>query len=181
MACALVWLRGPDSLLQAVVGFGLVIPSVAGSHLLMNLRDAYYHPTGETTIGRSDYSRTGIGEVPTFYRGKDVFANEGRHHINGELDTSWALDSTQVWKYDLPLERYFHTDRQTYVGLQVFRISRAPRSSSHYRLYIHFLANTNDSIPRRHAYRKVNEHIYITHRIHSHKHSDRSTQSDSNE
>jgi len=100
MACALVWLRGPDSLLQAVVGFGLVISSVAGSHLLMNLRDAYSHPTGETTIGRSDYSRADFGEVPTVHRGKNIFANEGRHHINGELDTSWALDSTQVRKYN---------------------------------------------------------------------------------
>jgi hypothetical protein len=96
MACALVWLKGPDSLLQAVVGFGLVIPSVAGSHLLMNLRDAYYHPTGEMTIGRSNYSRTDIGELPTFNRGKYSLDNGGRHRVKGELDTSWALDSTQV-------------------------------------------------------------------------------------
>ncbi|KAG8836182.1 hypothetical protein FRC17_009525 [Serendipita sp. 399] len=45
MVCSLIWLKGPDSLLQAVAGFGLVIPSVAGSHLLLNLRDAYYRPT----------------------------------------------------------------------------------------------------------------------------------------
>lgn len=93
MACALVWLRGPDSLLQAVVGFGLVIPSVAGSHLLLNLRDAYYHPTGETTIGRSNWS-TGVGEVPTFNNNSQP--TSGGKHTKGELDTSWALDSAQV-------------------------------------------------------------------------------------
>lgn len=96
MACALVWLKGPDSLLQAVVGFGLVIPSVAGSHLLMNLRDAYYHPTGETTIGRSDYSRHDIGELPLFNRGKDILDSGQRYRVKGNLDISWALDSAQV-------------------------------------------------------------------------------------
>ena len=132
MACALVWLRGPDSLLQAVVGFGLVIPSVASSHLLLNLRDAYYHPTGETTIGRSDYSRTGFGEVPTVHRGKDIFANEGRHHINGELDTSWALDSTQVRKYNYASRVVFinacRTTNLSYQpNLQVFQPFQALR------------------------------------------------------
>jgi hypothetical protein len=78
-----------DSLLQAVVGFGLVIPSVAASHLLLNLRDAYYHPNGVTTAGAS---RT--YDLPTFNRGRD-FLDTSRLGKNGELDTQWALDPAQ--------------------------------------------------------------------------------------
>ncbi|PVG03956.1 hypothetical protein CPB86DRAFT_793307 [Serendipita vermifera] len=92
VACSVIWLKGPDSLLQAVVGFGLVIPSVAASHLLINLRDAYYHPTGVTTAGAS---RT--YDLPTFNRPRDFPASGGRSHVrkDGDLDTQWALDATQ--------------------------------------------------------------------------------------
>ncbi|KAG9058778.1 hypothetical protein FS842_003567 [Serendipita sp. 407] len=63
MVCSLIWLKGPDSLLQAVAGFGLVIPSVAGSHLLLNLRDAYYNQTASlltNTITNNNQRTTNV-------------------------------------------------------------------------------------------------------------------------
>ena len=69
-----------DSLLQAVVGFGLVIPSVAGSHLLLNLRDAYYHPSGVTTA--STGSRT--YDLPAFNRSADNSAKNGKGCVLSE-------------------------------------------------------------------------------------------------
>lgn len=102
MICSLIWLKGPDSLLQAVVGFGLVIPSVAGSHLLLNLRDAYYHPTGITTASTG----TRTYDLPTFNRSVDNSAKNGKgpkkrdwftRSVAGgrQLDTEWALDPEQ--------------------------------------------------------------------------------------
>jgi len=109
MVCALIWLKGPDSLLQAVAGFGLVIPSVAGSHLLLNLREAYYQPPGSsvttanstgwrTATGAGAGKRTGSGKtggLGTFGRSKDILASGGRHRV-AQLDTQWALDPDHV-------------------------------------------------------------------------------------
>ena len=103
MVCSLIWLQGPASLLQAVVGFGLVIPSVAGSHLLLNLRDAYYHPSGNITTANttgwtaSVNPKGGSGKkgTPTFGRSKNILASGGRHQV-AQLDTQWALDPEQV-------------------------------------------------------------------------------------
>jgi hypothetical protein len=75
-----------------VVGFGLALPSVAASHLLLNLREAYYHPNGATTGGAS---RT--HDLPTFNHGNQAYASGGRYRTQkiGEFDTQWALDSAQ--------------------------------------------------------------------------------------
>jgi hypothetical protein len=102
MVCSLIWLKGPDSLLQAVVGFGLVIPSVAGSHLLLNLREAYYHPSDSeiTTANSTGWTvsafKGGKKRTPTFGRSKNIVASGGRHHVS-QLDTRWALDPDQVY------------------------------------------------------------------------------------
>lgn len=99
MVCSLIWLKGPNTLLQAVVGFGLVIPSVAGSHLLLNLRDAYYHPSGSrgvTTANTTGWTAsTNVKKgTPTFGRSHDILASGGRHQV-AQLDTQWALDPEQ--------------------------------------------------------------------------------------
>jgi hypothetical protein len=84
--------------LQAVVGFGLAIPSVAGSHLLLNLREAYYHPTGETTFGRTY-------DLPTFgNKSANLTGVIGARRTKPgfELDTNWAMDPSLV-SQTLPL------------------------------------------------------------------------------
>jgi hypothetical protein len=119
MVCSLIWLKGPDSLLQAAVGWGLVIPSVAGSHLLLNLREAYYNPgggissttdgTGWTTTTENHTTRGGDPckshggggggggggkkrrRTAIFGRSEDILASGGRHRVP-QLDTLWALD-----------------------------------------------------------------------------------------
>ena len=104
MVCSLIWLKGPNSLLQAVVGFGLVIPSVAGSHLLLNLREAYYYPpdseitTDSSTWWTGSAFKGGSGgkkRMSTFGRSKNIVASGGRHHVR-QFDTRWALDPDQV-------------------------------------------------------------------------------------
>ena len=62
---------------------GLAVPSVLGSHLLLNLRDAYYKPYGVETL------TTHTLELPIVHR----VAKETRA---GSMDTRWALYPSQV-------------------------------------------------------------------------------------
>lgn len=120
MVCSLIWLKGPSSLLQAVVGFGLALPSIAGSHLLLNLRDAYYHPAGSvavTTAQTTGWAMSGNAhglpnpkggttatgstsywgkkhKASAFGHSRNILASGGRHQV-GQLDTQWALDPEQ--------------------------------------------------------------------------------------
>jgi hypothetical protein len=79
-----------------------VIPSVAGSHLLLNLRDAYYRPpdSEETSADNGTWwtasaAKGGKEPVSTFGRLKNIVASGGRHRV-AQLDTRWALDPDQV-------------------------------------------------------------------------------------
>ncbi|KIM24273.1 hypothetical protein M408DRAFT_233960 [Serendipita vermifera MAFF 305830] len=122
MVCSLIWLKGPESLLQAVAGFGLAMPSIAGSHLLLNLRDAYYHPAGSVAVTTAQTTGWAISgnvhahgiptskggttapgnsrywgkkhKAGTFGRSRNILASGGRHQV-GQLDTQWALDPEQ--------------------------------------------------------------------------------------
>jgi len=56
---------------------GLAMPSVLGSHLLLNLREAYYKPYDAGTLTTRTF------ELPTI--GRSPKANRG-----GSMGTSWA-------------------------------------------------------------------------------------------
>ena len=62
---------------------GLAVPSVLGSHLLLNLRDAYYKPYGVETLTTHTF------ELPIV----DRTAMETRA---SSMDTRWALYPSQV-------------------------------------------------------------------------------------
>lgn len=71
-------------MLQAVAAPGLAGPSVMASHLMLNLREAYYS-NGDTTVDTR-------GHEMHFYRS----APRRRVGQRTTFDTAWALDSSKV-------------------------------------------------------------------------------------
>ena len=73
---------------------GLAVPSVLGSHILLNLRDAYYKPYGVATLTTHTF------ELPIV----DRIAKETRA---SSMDTRWALYPGQVRRSDTdPLHQF---------------------------------------------------------------------------
>ena len=62
---------------------GLAVPSVLGSHLLLNLRDAYYKPYGVETLTTHTF------ELP-------IVDRTAKETEAGSVDTRWALYPNQV-------------------------------------------------------------------------------------
>jgi len=77
LLCTVVWLKRSAVLFQTIVGPGLAVPSVLGSHLLLNLRGAYYQPRDVGTL------TTRAFELP-------IVGTTAKMTSTSPVDTQWA-------------------------------------------------------------------------------------------